>query len=56
MPSLALTSKGIRDIYHTMSDTMEWISGGKLAETVQFVLDLLDVLDNQDRSWTRPTA
>jgi hypothetical protein len=54
VPSIALTSKGIRDIYHTFSDTFEWISGAKLAEAVQFVLDLIDVLDTKDLSWSRP--
>ena len=53
-PSIALTSKGIRDIYHTLFDTIEWISGEKLAESVQFVLDLMEVLDNKDLSWSRP--
>jgi aminopeptidase YwaD len=53
-PSIALTSQGIRDIYHTPSDTMEWISGEKLAESVQLVLDLVDGLDNKDLAWSRP--
>ncbi len=54
VPSLALTSKGLRDAYHTFSDTFEWISGEKLAESVQLVLDLIEVLDNQELSWSRP--
>jgi aminopeptidase YwaD len=54
VPSIALTSKGIRDIYHTLSDTIEWISGEKLAESAQLVLDLAEVLDTRDRSWSRP--
>ena len=53
-PSIALTSKGIKDIYHTLSDTYDWISGEKLAETAQLVLDLFEELDNQDLSWSRP--
>ena len=53
-PSIALTSKGIRDIFHTLSDTFEWISGAKLAETAQLVLDLFEELDHQDLSWSRP--
>ncbi len=53
-PSIALTSQGIRDIYHTPSDTMEWISGEKLAESVQLVLDLVNELDNKDLAWSRP--
>jgi aminopeptidase YwaD len=53
-PSVALTSKGIRDVYHTLSDTFEWISGEKLAETAQLVLNLVEVLDDKDLSWSRP--
>jgi aminopeptidase YwaD len=54
VPSIALTSKGIRDLYHTLSDTIEWISGEKLAETVQLVLDLIEVVDEKDLAWSRP--
>ena len=54
VPSIALTSKGIRDVYHTMSDTFEWISGEKLAESIQLVLDLMEVLDRKELSWSRP--
>ena len=54
VPSVALTSKGIRDIFHTLSDTIEWISADKLAEAVQLALELFEVLDHKDRSWTRP--
>ena len=53
-PSMALTSKGIRDVYHTTSDTIEWISSEKLAEAVQLSLDLIEVLDDKDPSWSRP--
>ena len=53
-PSLALTSKGIRDIYHTLSDTLDWISAEKLAEAAQLVLDLTEMLDDKDLSWSRP--
>ena len=53
-PSIALTSQGIRDIYHTLSDTFDWISGQKLAGTCQLVLDLMEELDHQDLSWSRP--
>ena len=54
VPSLALTSKGIRDIFHTSSDTFEWISGAKLAESALFILDLFEDLDDRDVSWSRP--
>jgi aminopeptidase YwaD len=54
VPSVALTSKGIRDIYHTQMDTIEWISGEKLAEATQLVVDLFAELDSKDLSWSRP--
>lgn len=54
VPSIALTSKGIRDVYHTVLDTVEWISEQKLGESLQLVLDLLEVLDRRDLSWSRP--
>jgi Iap family predicted aminopeptidase len=52
-PSIALTSLGIRDIYHTQSDTFEWISGDKLAEASRLVLDIFEALDKKDVSWGR---
>jgi aminopeptidase YwaD len=54
VPSIALTSRGIRDIYHTVSDTVEWISAEKLAESVRLVLDLFEELDTKDGEWGRP--
>ena len=54
VPSIALTNRGVRDMYHTMSDTLEWISGEKLAESAQFGLDLFENIDQKDRSWSRP--
>ena len=54
VPSIALTSKGIKDIFHTLSDTIEWISGEKLSESVRLVLNLIEVLDDQELSWSRP--
>ena len=53
-PSMALTSRGIRDIYHTLPDSIDWISREKLAETGRLVLDLMEELDNQELSWSRP--
>jgi aminopeptidase YwaD len=53
VPSIALTSKGVRDIFHTLTDTIDWISGDKLAESVQLVLDVFEDLDKKDLSWSR---
>ncbi len=54
VPSIALTSRGIRDIYHSVSDTVDWISAEKLAESVRLVLDLFEELDTKDGAWGRP--
>jgi aminopeptidase YwaD len=54
-PSMAFSSRGIRDIYHTPSDTFDWISGEKLTEVIQLALDLIEVLDNKGPLWSRPT-
>ena len=54
VPSVALTSKGVRDIFHTLTDTIDWISGAKLDESVQLVLDVFEDLDKKDPSWSRP--
>jgi aminopeptidase YwaD len=53
-PSIAFTSRGIRDVYHTPSDSFEWISGEKLAETIELARDLIEVLDDKGLSWSRP--
>jgi aminopeptidase YwaD len=53
-PSIAFTSKGIRDVFHTRSDTFEWISGAKLAEAARLGLELIEVLDEKDPAWSRP--
>lgn len=54
VPSISFTSEGIRDIFHTFSDTFEWISGEKLAEVTRLALELVDVLDGQHPAWSRP--
>lgn len=53
-PSLAFTSRGMRDVFHTPSDSFEWISGDKLAETIDLARDLIEVLDDKGLSWSRP--
>ena len=52
--SLALSSVGIRDIYHTPSDTVEWISPQKLAEVTELALALIQTLDAKDSAWSSP--
>lgn len=53
-PCLAFTGKGIRDIYHTLSDTFEWISSEKLEETIQLTLEFIEEIERKDLSWSRP--
>lgn len=54
VPSLAFTSRGMRDVFHTPSDSFEWISGAKLAESIDLGRDLIEVLDEKGLSWSRP--
>ncbi len=54
VPSLAFTSRGIRDIHHTPSDSLEWISGDKLEESLDLALQFVDALDERQPAWTRP--
>jgi len=53
-PSIAFGSRGIRDLYHTASDTFEWISGQRLAEVLEMAIQLVESLDEQDPKWARP--
>ena len=53
VPSIALSSIGIRDIYHTPMDTIDWLNPGKLAEAVNLALDIVTELDAQDMAWGR---
>jgi aminopeptidase YwaD len=53
-PSIAFGSTGIRDLYHTASDTFEWISGEKLGEVLGLAQALVEELDIKDLSWSRP--
>jgi Iap family predicted aminopeptidase len=54
VPSLAITSLGIKDQYHTPFDTIDWLSPDKLAEAVQLALDLVNAIDAQSLAWGRP--
>jgi Zn-dependent M28 family amino/carboxypeptidase len=53
VPSIALSSVGIRDIYHTPADTIDWLSPGKLDEAIRLALEILIELDTKDISWGR---
>jgi Iap family predicted aminopeptidase len=54
VPSLALSSLGVKDIYHTPADTVDWISPDKLAEAVLLAQDILLALDEKEPEWGRP--
>lgn len=53
VPSLAFSSIGIRDIYHTPEDRLRWISPEKLGEAVRLVDQLVRQMDVHERSWFR---
>jgi Iap family predicted aminopeptidase len=54
VPSLAISSLGIKDQYHTPFDSLEWISPAKLAEATRLALDLVTAVDAHDLAWGRP--
>jgi aminopeptidase YwaD len=54
VPSLALSSVGIQDIYHTPLDTVEWISPDKLAEVISLTLEILRALEGEEAEKFRP--
>lgn len=54
VPSIALGSVGIKDIYHTPADTIDWISPDKLLEAIQLTQALVQALDKQEMGWGRP--
>lgn len=51
VPSIALGSMGIKDIYHTPADTIDWISPDKLLEAIQLAQALVQALDQQEMGW-----
>ena len=53
VPSIALSSVGVRDIYHTPADTVEWISSDKLAEAVLLGHEIVLALDEKEPDWCR---
>jgi aminopeptidase YwaD len=56
VPSIALSSKGVVNIWHTPKDTIDWVSEDKLAEVVQWVLDIVGHLHDKSTAWTRPAS
>lgn len=49
--NIVFTNGGIRDLYHTQSDTFAWINGQKQAESTPLALNLIKGLDTKDLSW-----
>jgi aminopeptidase YwaD len=53
VPSIAMTGVGIKDIYHTPVDSIEWLSPKKLEEAICLAMDILVELDTKDMNWAR---
>ena len=53
VPSLAISSLGVRDLFHTPFDSLEWISPAKLDEATRLALDLVSAIDAQSLEWAR---
>ena len=53
VPSLALSSVGIRNIAHHPADTIEQVSPAKLGEVVMLVADIVERLQDKPLAWCR---
>jgi aminopeptidase YwaD len=53
VPSIALGSLGVKDIYHTPADTMEWLNPDKLVEAISLAQELIQILDEKEFNWSR---
>jgi hypothetical protein len=53
VPSIALSSLGVKDIFHTPADTIEWLSPDKVVEAVLLAQDLIRILDEKEFNWNR---
>jgi Iap family predicted aminopeptidase len=53
VPSIALSSVGIKDVYHTPQDNLEKINPHKLAEAVYLARDILLALVDKPPGWGR---
>ncbi|MBI5671219.1 MAG: M28 family peptidase [Chloroflexi bacterium] len=56
VPSLAVSSTPWSPLYHTPEDTIDWVSGEKLAEAVSLVMDIVTALQDKPLDWIRPAA
>jgi aminopeptidase YwaD len=54
VPSIAFgCSGGVANHHHQPVDAIEWLRQEKLAEVVQFILDIIDELANKSSDWCR---
>ncbi|MDX1995051.1 MAG: M28 family peptidase [bacterium] len=56
VPSVAISSEGVDNLGHYMTDVEVWVSPVRLAEAAQVVIDLLGRLADKAPAWTRSTA
>lgn len=54
VPSIAISSIGVDDIGHFVWDDIGWLDPNKIAEVVNFVIELVKRLDTKSIAWTRP--
>ena len=55
VPSIALSSVRVKDIYHMAADTVEWLSPDKLVEAIRLVEEIVYPLDEKKGGWGRPS-
>ena len=54
MPSLAFSNLPWNPNLHNPTDTVEWMSGDKLAEVVSLVTEIVTAVQDKPLDWTRP--
>jgi aminopeptidase YwaD len=55
VPSIPMSSLGVKDIYHLMKDEVKWISPRKLDEVIHLVMRIVYMLQARPLEWFRQT-
>ena len=53
VPSIAVSSRGVANVMHLPTDTIEWISAPKLGEVVSLVTEIVESLQDKPPDWSR---
>jgi aminopeptidase YwaD len=56
VPSIAVSSRGVANVMHLPTDTIEWISAPKLGEVVSLITEIVECLQDKALDWSREKA